>query len=90
MAKSRLQFDFSEEAIEELDQLQEKTGLATRAELIRQALRILQWMMHEATENEATFLLEKDGKQREIVFPFWSLKGRKEAVASKEVVAPKG
>ena len=79
MPKTRLQFDFSEEAIAELDNLQEKTGLPTRAELIRQSLRFLQWMLNEATENDATFLIEKDGKLREIVFPFWSMKTKREA-----------
>lgn len=80
MSKSRLQFDFSEGAINELDQLQEKTGLPTRAELIRQSLRLLQWMLTETLENGATFIVEKNGKQREIVFPFWPVKKKEAAL----------
>lgn len=78
MPKSRLQFDFSEDALRELEQLQEETGLPTRAELIRQSLKLLQWMLNETTEHNATFLVEKDGKVREIVFPFWPTKSKKE------------
>jgi metal-responsive CopG/Arc/MetJ family transcriptional regulator len=77
MPKTRLQFDFSEEALKELEQLQEDTGLPTRAELIRQSLKLVQWMLNETSENSATFLIEKNGKMREIVFPFWPMKNKK-------------
>lgn len=69
--KKRLQFDFSAEAIAELNELQSATGLATRAELIRHALRFLQWGLEETGEGGATLLVEKNGKIREVVFPFW-------------------
>ena len=78
MPKYRLQFDFSEEALRELEQLQTDTGLPTRAELIRQSLKLLQWMLKETTEENATFLVEKNGKVREIVFPFWPARNKKE------------
>lgn len=70
--KKRLQFDFSEEGLRELDELQEITGLPTRAELIRHALRLLQWTIEETSSKGATLLLEKDGRIREVVFPFWN------------------
>jgi hypothetical protein len=72
MAKHRLQFDFSDTALKELDELQDITNLPTRAELIRQALRLLQWMLTETQEKGATILIEKDGKLREVIFPFWA------------------
>jgi ribbon-helix-helix CopG family protein len=78
MPKTRLQFDFSEDALKELQELQAETGLPTRAELIRQSLRLLQWMLKETTDNNATFLVEKNGKIREVVFPFWPLKTKRE------------
>ena len=70
MTKHRLQFDFSEEALKQLDELKDAAGLGTRAELIRQALRLLQWTLTETKDNNATILVERDGKMREIVFPF--------------------
>jgi hypothetical protein len=69
--KKRLQFDFTEEGLRELDELQEATGLPTRAELIRHALRLLQWTIEETANKGATLLLEKEGRIREVVFPFW-------------------
>jgi len=83
MAKHRLQFDFSEEALEDLDNLREVTGLQTRAELIRHALRFLQWTLDETKKNDATLLLEKNGKLREVVFPFWSRTQKKEPEETK-------
>jgi metal-responsive CopG/Arc/MetJ family transcriptional regulator len=81
MSKHRLQLDFTEEALRDLDQLRDTTGLPNRAEVIRQALRFLQWTIHEAQENEANLLIEKDGKLRQIVFPFWSTFGAEKKVA---------
>lgn len=70
--KRRLQFDFTDEGLRELDELQKAAGLPTRAELIRHALRLFQWTIDETTKKGATLLLEKDGKLREVVFPFWT------------------
>ena len=71
--KHRLQLDFAEEPLRELDQLKDRTGLPNRAEVIRQALRLLQWTIQETADKGATLLLEKNGKQREVVFPFLSV-----------------
>jgi hypothetical protein len=72
MAKHRLQFDFDDVAIKEIDELRESTALPNRAELIRHALRFLQWTLDE-TKKGGTLLIEKDGKLREIIFPFWTV-----------------
>ena len=45
--KERLQFDFTLEALERLDKLKEKSGAATRAETIRNALRAYEWIVNE-------------------------------------------
>ena len=71
--KTRVQFDFTEEALREADQLQKDAGFSSRAELIRHALRLLQWLMNEIRKEKATLYIEKDGKMREIVFPFWRM-----------------
>jgi metal-responsive CopG/Arc/MetJ family transcriptional regulator len=70
MAKTRLQFDFTDEALGELDELKSATGASNRAEVIRQALRLLQWTIEQTKDENATVLVEKNGRQREVIFPF--------------------
>jgi metal-responsive CopG/Arc/MetJ family transcriptional regulator len=72
MAKTRLQFDFTDEALGELDELKGATGATNRAEVIRQSLRLLQWTIEQIRDQNATVLVEKNGKQREVIFPFLS------------------
>jgi hypothetical protein len=69
ITKKRLQFDFTEDAVQELDQLEELTRLPTRVETIRYALRFLRWAVDE-TNNGGTLCVERSGKIREII-PFW-------------------
>jgi metal-responsive CopG/Arc/MetJ family transcriptional regulator len=72
MAKTRLQFDFTEDALSELDELKGATGATNRAEVIRQSLRLLQWTIEQTRDENATVLVEKNGRQREVIFPFLS------------------
>lgn len=72
MAKTRLQFDFTEDALNELDELKGATGATNRAEVIRQSLRLLQWTIEQTRDENATVLVEKNGRQREVIFPFLS------------------
>jgi hypothetical protein len=67
--KRKLQFDFTEDAVQELDELQELTRLPTRVEAIRHALRFLRWAVDE-TRNGGVLCVERDGKIREVI-PFW-------------------
>ena len=70
MAKQRLQFDFDEIAVKEINELLKDSGLRNRAELVRHALRFLQWSLDE-TKKGAVLLIEKDHNVRQIIFPFW-------------------
>ncbi len=72
MAKTRLQFDFTDDALGELDELKGATGATNRAEVIRQALRLLQWTIEQTQDEKATVLVEKNGRQREVIFPYLS------------------
>jgi metal-responsive CopG/Arc/MetJ family transcriptional regulator len=72
MAKTRLQFDFTEDALGELDELKSLTGANNRAEVIRQSLRLLQWTVEEIKQKEGTLLVERNGRQREVMLPFLS------------------
>lgn len=88
--KKRLQFDFTEDAIEEIDELQRLTKLPTRVEAIRYALRFLRWAVDETNEG-GTLCLERDGRIREII-PFWQpTNGRKaKKVAANEAASRNG
>jgi Arc/MetJ-type ribon-helix-helix transcriptional regulator len=55
-----------------LDELKGATGAANRAEVIRQSLRLLQWTLEQTRDENATVLVEKNGRQREVIFPFLS------------------
>jgi len=70
MEKKRLQFDFTEEAVAELEELQNRTSLSTKADVIRHALRFMGWAVEE-TRKGATLCIEREGKVREVI-PFWS------------------
>jgi hypothetical protein len=70
MAKTRLQFDFTDDALSELDELKGATGATNRAEVIRQSLRLLQWTIEQIRDEKATVLVEKNGRQREVIFPY--------------------
>lgn len=72
LMKQKLQFEITPEALGEVDRLVTTAGFATRAELVRHALRFFQWAVQETREKDAKLLLEKNGRLREIVFPFWA------------------
>jgi metal-responsive CopG/Arc/MetJ family transcriptional regulator len=54
--KERVQLDFSADSLERLEKLKERVGASTRAEVIRQALRLYEWFINE-TEPESTVLI---------------------------------
>jgi len=39
--------------------------------VIRQALRLLQWTIEQTQDEKATVLVEKNGTQREVIFPYF-------------------
>ncbi len=54
--KERVQLDFSADSLERLEKLKERVGASTRAEVIRQALRLYEWFINE-TEPDSTILI---------------------------------
>lgn len=42
---SRVQFDFTQDALDRMDEIKTKSGATTRAETIRQALRLYEWLL---------------------------------------------
>ena len=68
MQKHRLQFDLTPEALEELDALKDAVGAATRAELLRNALRLYAWFMEKRQEGYDLELRKgKDVKEVEVL-----------------------
>lgn len=69
-SKKRVQFDFSNESLRRLDNLVLKTGVNTRAELIRRALALYSEIL-EAEDRKAKVLFrEPDGTLIQIVAHF--------------------
>ncbi len=60
--KERVQLDFAPEALERLDQLKELTGASTRAEIIRQALRLFEWFVNDIDPNDTLTITNDDDK----------------------------
>ena len=67
--KHRLQLDFPSEGIRELDEMKQMVGAESRAQLIRFALKLLQWYLG-VRQKGGSLLVEMDGRQERIVFPF--------------------
>lgn len=60
--KTRVQFDFTPDALQRLDGIKEKTNAATRAETIRNALRLYEWFITEAKPDSLVKIEDKDNQ----------------------------
>ena len=66
MEKIRIQIDFSEKAVQRLDELKKSSGAVSRAETIRTALVWLGWLLNR-TADGYTIVARKDEKEE--IFP---------------------
>ena len=60
--KERVQFDFSLEALKRLDEIKEKTGASTRAETVRNALRLYEWFVNETSPESTIKVLDENNE----------------------------
>lgn len=60
--KERVQMDFSSDALERLDKLKEEIGASTRAETIRQALRLFEWFVNDTHPNDTITITDNNGE----------------------------
>lgn len=67
MEKIRVQIDFSEKALQRLDELKEQLGCSSRAGTVRAALVLLGWLL-KRTADGYTIVARKEGKE-EIIPP---------------------
>jgi hypothetical protein len=64
-SKQRVQFDFSSEALNRLEGLQKRVEASTKAEVIRNALKIYEWF---ATQIDPEYLIEVQDKEGKVIF----------------------
>jgi metal-responsive CopG/Arc/MetJ family transcriptional regulator len=68
LEKYRIQFDLSAEALQSLDEIKEKAKAGTRAETVRNALRLYAWYLSKKAEGYQLLLRkDKDLKEIEII-----------------------
>lgn len=66
----RLNFEFPDERIEELKQLQSETGTDSMKELVNNAFTLLEWAVKETKDgNEIAAVDEEDETYRVLVLP---------------------
>ena len=71
----RVQLDFSEEAFNDLNELQKKLNASSRAEVIRNALGILRWATNHLLKGNKIKVERKDERELvEVEFPFLLIK----------------
>jgi metal-responsive CopG/Arc/MetJ family transcriptional regulator len=59
--EKRIAFDVEPEALKQIDELMEKTGTTSRAELFRDSLRLFSWWTEKQNEGYEV-VLRKDGE----------------------------
>ncbi len=60
--KQRVQFDFSIEALKRLETIQERLDAATKAEVVRNALKLYEWFITQIDQDSTVEIQDKDGK----------------------------
>ncbi len=57
---TRLQFDVTPEALEKLDALKKEAGATTRADLVRNALRLYEWFLQQKSNGNEILIRKGD------------------------------
>ena len=63
--KQRIQFDFTPEALKRLDDLKDHVEASTKAEVIRNALKLYEWFV---TEIDPSYILNVEDKEGQVIF----------------------
>lgn len=58
--KQRVQFDFSPEALQRLEDLKERTDATTKAEVVRNALKLYEWFVTQVNPESTIEIQDKD------------------------------
>lgn len=65
--RERVQFDFAPDALQRLDDIKEKIGATTRAEAVRNALRLYEWLVNEVDPESTIKVFNKGNEVTDIV-----------------------
>jgi hypothetical protein len=60
--KQRIQFDFTPESMKRLESLKEKTDATTKAEVVRNALRLYEWFVTQIDPTSTVEVKDKEGE----------------------------
>ncbi len=60
--KQRVQFDFSLEALKRLETMQERLDAPTKAEVVRNALKLYEWFTTQIDPDSTIEIQDKEGK----------------------------
>lgn len=60
--KQRVQFDFSADALKRLEAMQERLDNPTKAEVVRNALKLYEWFITKVDSDATIEIQDKDGK----------------------------
>ena len=60
--KQRVQFDFSAEALKRLTTMQERLDASTKAEVVRNALKLYEWFITQIDPEATIEIQDKDGR----------------------------
>lgn len=63
MKNVRMQFDFTEDRVKELEAMMAKCGINTRKELFNNALTILEWALEESEQGHDVAAIDRKDKQ---------------------------
>jgi hypothetical protein len=64
-SKQRIQFDFTTESMQRLEDLKEKTDATTKAEVVRNALKLYEWFV---TQIDPAYIVEIKDNEDNTVF----------------------
>ncbi len=68
--KARVQFDFSKESLDKLDEIKDAVNASTRAEVIRRALTLFTEVLEAESRGARVMFQEKDGTQARLMLLF--------------------
>ena len=60
--KQRVQFDFSVDALKRLESMQALLDAPTKAEVVRNALKVYEWLLTQIDRDGTIEIQDKDGK----------------------------
>jgi len=70
MDKTRVQFDFTPEALETLDGVTKSLHADSRAVAVRYGLRLLDWALEQKKAGNKVLIETPDGLAQEVLFTF--------------------